>query len=399
LQDCLKHLPDDAEAHYFLALAFSQTGDQRRAESELRESVRLNSTNIQTQEMLAGIAAGKNDSATLMQIGEQVIKIAPGLPNGYSIRAAGEIAHKDLKAAEADLTKALQLSPNDPHGYMSMARFRLGQKNLPEAEKFFEEALKRNPAEVDALQGLAAIYFAQKHPERAMARVNEQIAKIPNNASVYGLKGSLQLQAKDAQGALASFKQAVGLSGNKDLNLLLLLAQTQVALGSYDDALATFGTAAKAFPNNPRPLVLGAMLQEERGNWQAAQKQYEAALSQSQDAISANNLAFLLASHGGNLDVALSWAQKARQWMPENPTTADTLGWVYYQKGLYNMAIQLFQEAADKDVNHPAYYYHLGFAQQRAGEKSKAKASLTKALKLDPKFGLAAEAHKALNEL
>jgi tetratricopeptide (TPR) repeat protein len=141
------------------------------------------------------------------------------------------------------------------------------------------------------------------------------------------------------------------------------------------------------------------MLQEERGNWQAAQKQYEAALSQSQDAISANNLAFLLASHGGNLDVALSWAQKARQWMPENPTTADTLGWVYYQKGLYNMAIQLFQEAADKDVNHPAYYYHLGFAQQRAGEKSKAKASLTKALKLDPKFGLAAEAHKALNEL
>jgi tetratricopeptide (TPR) repeat protein len=334
-----------------------------------------------------------------MQIGEQVIKIAPGLPNGYSIRAAGEIAHKDLKAAEADLTKALQLSPNDPHGYMSMARFRLGQKNLPEAEKFFEEALKRNPAEVDALQGLAAIYFAQKHPERAMARVNEQIAKIPNNASVYGLKGSLQLQAKDAQGALASFKQAVGLSGNKDLNLLLLLAQTQVALGSYDDALATFGTAAKAFPNNPRPLVLGAMLQEERGNWQAAQKQYEAALSQSQDAISANNLAFLLASHGGNLDVALSWAQKARQWMPENPTAADTLGWVYYQKGLYNMAIQLFQEAADKDVNHPAYYYHLGFAQQRAGEKSKAKASLTKALKLDPKFGLAAEAHKALSEL
>lgn len=90
---------------------------------------------------------------------------------------------------------------------------------------------------------------------------------------------------------------------------------------------------------------------------------------------------------------------KARQWMPENPVTADTLGWVYYQKGLNNMAIQLFQEAADKDVNHPAYYYHLGLAQRRAGEKVKAKASLTKALKLDPKYGLADEAHKALNEL
>jgi tetratricopeptide (TPR) repeat protein len=349
--------------------------------------------------MLASIAAHKNDSAMLMQIGEQVIKIAPGMPNGYSIRAAGEIAHKDLKAAEADLMKVLQLAPNDAHGYMSLARFRLAQKNLPAAEKFYEEALQRNPAQVDALQGLAAIYFAEKRPERARARVDEQIAKVPKNASVYGLKGSLQLQARDAPGALASFKQAVELSGGKDLNLLLLLAQTQASLGSYDDALATFATAAKAFPNNARPLVLSAMLMEERGNWQGAQKQYETALAQSQDAIAANNLAYLLASHSGNLDVALSWAQKARQWMPENPTTADTLGWVYYQKGLNNMAIQLFQEAADKDVNHPAYYYHLGFAQRRAGEKLKAKASLTKALKLDPKYSLADEAHKALNEL
>jgi tetratricopeptide (TPR) repeat protein len=141
------------------------------------------------------------------------------------------------------------------------------------------------------------------------------------------------------------------------------------------------------------------MLMEERGNWQGAQKQYETALANSQDPIAANNLAYLMASHGGNLDVALSWAQKARQWMPENATAADTLGWIYYQKGLYSMAVQLLQEAADKDANRPAYLYHLGLAQRKAGENTKAKASLTKALKLDPKYGLADEAHKALNEL
>jgi tetratricopeptide (TPR) repeat protein len=334
-----------------------------------------------------------------MQIGEQIIKIAPQLSNGYSIRAAGEIGRKDLSAAEADLTKVLELAPNDAHGYISLARFRMAQKNLPAAEKSFEDALQRDPAQVDALQGLAAIYFAQKKPERAMARVNEQLAKAPNSASLYGLKGSLQLQSKDTHGALASFNKAVELSGGKDLNLLLLLAQTQASVGSYDEASATFGSAAKAFPNNPRPLLLGAMLMDQRGNWQGAQKQYEAALAMSQDPVAANNLAFLLSTHGGNLDVALSWAQKARQWLPENPTTADTLGWIYYQKGLYNMAIPLLQEAADKDVNRPAYYYHLGLAQRRAGEKDKARASLTKALKLDPKYGLAEEAHKALNEL
>ncbi len=48
---------------------------------------------------------------------------------------------------------------------------------------------------------------------------------------------------------------------------------------------------------------------------------------------------------GGNIDVAMSLAQIARRGMPDSPDAADTLGWVYYQKGVYGSAISMLQEA------------------------------------------------------
>ena len=48
---------------------------------------------------------------------------------------------------------------------------------------------------------------------------------------------------------------------------------------------------------------------------------------------------------GGNVDVAMGLAQTARRGMPDSPNAADTLGWAYYQKGVYQSAISQFQEA------------------------------------------------------
>jgi tetratricopeptide (TPR) repeat protein len=56
---------------------------------------------------------------------------------------------------------------------------------------------------------------------------------------------------------------------------------------------------------------------ESRGNWQQAQRWYEKALSiQPEDAVAANNLAYLLLEHDGNINVALTLAQTARRGLP-----------------------------------------------------------------------------------
>jgi tetratricopeptide (TPR) repeat protein len=126
-----------------------------------------------------------------------------------------------------------------------------------------------------------------------------------------------------------------------------------------------------------------ASLYEETGNLESARKYYEQALAiDSSSAVPANNLAFLYAKQGGNLDVALGLAQKAKQLMPElNPIT-DTLGWVLYKKGDYASALPLIQECVEKEPNSAEYHYHLGMVLAAVGQREKAKDQLESALRL-----------------
>ena len=85
--------------------------------------------------------------------------------------------------------------------------------------------------------------------------------------------------------------------------------------------------------------------------------------------------------------------------MPDSPNTANTLGWAYYEKGIYRMAIDLFQEAARKVPTNASYHYHLGMAYSKVNERGKAKAELERALQLNPKIPEAAEVRRTLEEL
>ena len=55
-----------------------------------------------------------------------------------------------------------------------------------------------------------------------------------------------------------------------------------------------------------------------------------------------------MGEQGGNLDVALNYAQTAREQQPNDPSIADTLGWLYYKKNAYILANSLLKEAVEK---------------------------------------------------
>jgi tetratricopeptide (TPR) repeat protein len=109
----------------------------------------------------------------------------------------------------------------------------------------------------------------------------------------------------------------------------------------------------------------------------------------------------VILEQGGNVDVAMGLAQTARRGMPDSPNAADTLGWAYYQKGIYQSAISQFQEALRLSEKHGApddadLHYHLGLAYQKTKQTALARQQLEKALKLSPDN---AEARKALSDL
>ena len=115
--------------------------------------------------------------------------------------------------------------------------------------------------------------------------------------------------------------------------------------------------------------------------------------------VAANNLAWMYAETGENLDMALQLAQAAARRLPNNPAIQDTLGWIYYKKGLATLAIAPFQKSIELEPKNPVFHYHLGLAHLKNGDSMKARIALRDALALAPNFVGAAEAKQVLASL
>jgi tetratricopeptide (TPR) repeat protein len=112
--------------------------------------------------------------------------------------------------------------------------------------------------------------------------------------------------------------------------------------------------------------------------------------------IAANNLAYLYAEANENLDRALSLAQTAVEQAPDSHEVRDTLGFVYYQRQLPDLAIRAFEDSIAKSPNNAIYHYHLGLALAKQGNLTRARRSYQTALKLRPDYPEAQQALKTV---
>jgi tetratricopeptide (TPR) repeat protein len=315
------------------------------------------------------------------------------------MRATIEIDRKQFPQAEADFQKAIEMAPKDPSGYVALGQWRMAQKKTADAEKLFEQALAIDPGNVPALDGILQGYAANKQPvSKSVDRVQAQLAKVPNSSALYNLAGRLAARNGDLSGAQKYFQKAVELNQN-DLDAFMYLGQVAKMQGSADAAVGSWQQWAQKSPRDVRPYMLLGSFEESR-DWQKAQTYYQKALEIQPDyAPAANNLAYLMLEHGGNVDMALSLAQTARRGMPNSPYSADTLAWAYYRKGLYPSAVSLLEQATKEAGNVAVFHYHLGLVYQKQSDAAKAKMHLEKALQIDPKFKQADEARQALSAM
>jgi tetratricopeptide (TPR) repeat protein len=399
LQAALKDEPNHAGGHYELGLALSRTGNLERAEEEWREAVKLEPRLTDAQLAVAQIALTKGDHDLLSHAAEQIIQSLPSDPRGYIFRAEAESRSGQGAAADADFSKAIQVAPQNPLGYSAMGGWLFKHDKLQEARKYYEQSLDHDPNYLDALNGVVAIFIQQKQNMKAQERVRQQIVKAPANDAFYALLGGLQAVGKDLPGAQASLEKAISLNPN-NLGTLLLLSNVERAQGSTDKALATAYQSIEQHPKSVAGYFLAGSLEESRGNWQKAESLYQRALQVEPNYPPvANNLAYGMLEHNENTDIALSLAQIARQRMPESSSAADTLAWVYYQKGIYEFAVDLLREALQKAPDNATYHYHLGMVYQKRNNTVEAKKHLHRALEISPHHPDADKIREALNQM
>jgi tetratricopeptide (TPR) repeat protein len=281
--------------------------------------------------------------------------------------------------------------------YLGLA-YRL-QKQDDGALTTFEKALSLDANLTDALSQIAAIYMAKGDTATALKRVQRHVQVLPNNPLLYNLLGGIYtLQNNDAK-AEEAFKQAIKLDENVLISYLNL-GNLYVKSQSYEQAIRQYEAVIKANPTVLPPYMLLGVIYDLQGKHPKANEYYQEVLKiNPRFGPAANNLAWNYAEHGGNIDVALSLAQTAKEQLPDVAAVSDTLGWIYYKKHVYLKAISLLQESVEKLPDNPIVHYHLGMAYFKKGDRGQAKEVLAHALQLSQAFPGADQAKEVVATL
>jgi tetratricopeptide (TPR) repeat protein len=398
-QGVLKTDPDNAIAHYQQGLAFDQMGNSSRAESEWRDAVRLGPDIVEAHRALAGVAIHRSDASALAQEADEIIRIQPAAPDGYLLRGVAEIDRKQYAAADQFLHRSLEKEPNNPAAYIQLGNLRMAQNQPADAQKFYQQALDQDPNSTDALGGILNVAITQKQPDKALAAVKTQLAKYPNNAGFHIMLGALLVdEKKDLAGAEQEFKQAASLD-KKSAEAMVKLGLVQNQRGNPDQALQTYLDGSKANPKEVTFYLLAGSVYQNKHDWEHSKQQYQKALEvEPENPLASNNLAYVMLQEGGNVDVAFAMAQTARRQLPDNPNSADTLGWAFYNKHVYTSAINLFKEAVKKEPENALFNYHLGLAYAKSGQAALARQQLDRVVKIKPDFPEIDQLRQALAE-
>jgi tetratricopeptide (TPR) repeat protein len=399
LQGVLKNNPDNAIAHYQLGLAFDHLGNGNRAEAEWRDAVRLRNEMVDAHRALAGVAIQRHDPAGLAQEADQIIALQPGAPDGYLLRGLAEIDRKDFVRADEYLHRSIAVQPDNPDAYVQLGNLRMAENKLEEAQKAFQQALDQSPNFTDALGGVLNVDLAEHQPDRAIATARTQLSKYPKNVGFHIMLGALLVeQKKDLAGGEEQFRQALELDKNSsEARVKLGIVQNQ--RGAVEEALQTYLEGAKINPKVIPYYLLAGGIYENKRDWDHAKEQYQKALDiQPDNPVASNNLAYVILQQGGNVDVAFAMAQTARRQMPDNPSSADTLGWAFYHKHVYGSAITLFREAVKKEPDNPLFNLHLGLAYAKNGQVALARQQLDRLLRMNPNSADVDQLRQALAE-
>jgi tetratricopeptide (TPR) repeat protein len=128
--------------------------------------------------------------------------------------------------------------------------------------------------------------------------------------------------------------------------ILARFGRNDEAIKLYEDVLKRFGGEDEAV-KFARAGLSGVYVN--MGNYPKGEAELEMLLQRNPDEAGPNNdLGYLYAEQGKNLDKAEAMIQKALQEEPENPAYLDSMGWVLFKRGKLKDALETIKKAAEK---------------------------------------------------
>jgi tetratricopeptide (TPR) repeat protein len=420
----LSAIPDSARSaklYAALGAAYEQRKDYKSAIDAFRHAIVLDRDNL---DAIRGLAENLLNDGQLDASLEQYKVIADSNPEDAQtyVRMA-EIYRRQAKYDQAleSLKRADTLVPDTMDVPYSMAAVYQAQGRYDDAVKLLQDLLRKTEkSETGSSQAdrnnraifverLGMVYREQQNYTAAVETFRKMLPLGDENArSGYQEIIDTYREAKQWPQATAVAKEAVQKMPN-DRDLRMVLDAQLADTGEFDKSVADIRTMLKGGPEDREVYLrlgiiftrakrwddaLQALAKAEqlstksddkayvsflRGDLYQRQKMFDqaetefkkvlavTAPSDPQSAATLNYLGYMNADRGVKLDESLNFVKQALSLDPNNGAYLDSLGWVYFKLGKYDLAEENLTKAEAHMGTDPTVQEHLGDLYQETG--------------------------------
>jgi tetratricopeptide (TPR) repeat protein len=285
--------------------------------------------------------------------GDSAEKLADLKISALTARGLANLQFGNTADARTDLERVASLSPGSSSAMVNLAKVFVAENNLSEALNLYQKALAADNKNFDALTGAVNIQIQQNKFAEAHALLDQLIQKDGQKkdylAALHYLKSDVYKGEGNFAATEGELKKALEVD---DTYLPAYSAYAALLIGrnQINQAIEQYKKSVEKKPSASVYTLIG-ILEDARQNLSEAEKNYRKALELDPETpIAANNLAWLIAANDrGSLDEALRLSQATVENNPNIAGYYDTLGWVYYKKGLYSPAIEQLKKAVALD--------------------------------------------------
>lgn len=248
--------------------------------------------------------------------------------------------------------------------------------------------LERSPSPTSYTELITTLTSAGRHAE-AVEVINEMLGKFPELSEeprLISALGEAQFNAGQVEAALQTGQKLLAKDPN-DFVAIQLVGFALSRLGRNEEAIALYQGVLQRMAENQEATKLARIwlssVYSNLGDMDRAEAELQLLLEKDPDDAWVNNdLGYLWADRGKNLEQAETMIRKAVAQEPENGSYRDSLGWILFKLGRVEDAIRELEEAARLKKGDATILDHLGDAFFRQGRVEDARKAWEEAEKL-----------------
>ena len=361
--------PRLARAHFAVANICESKGDYERAEKAYQEALRLNPRFGAASLGLARLylATGRGDQA--VQFADQAVKDLPQRADGYYVLVRALMARGDRDRTELQLKPLLARFGNLAQVQSLAGLVAASRNDKAAARKAFEAALKIDPRQQRGALGpdgrrpcrsqTGGRHRAHRGPERPRRRPTLRLLRWPGAPTRCWATGPGRKRVEEGSRARRATSPPMGRSPRSTCS-----RSASPRRGRSSSSLAERRRSSAAAQT-----MVGYLLELETAS--PRPQRYQKALEiDPRSAVAANNLAWLYADGCRQPGHRAAARATAKAGLPSSPEVNDTLGWIYYKKGLTTLALGPLFQAVDKGPKNAASSSTWGWRWRRTGRRT-----------------------------